>query len=355
MQNPMAHEFDFAVQHQFGFQTVLTVSYLGALGRELPNYLNVNLNNDSAHTYTFPYVVGPAANGNCGPLACGTTLPVKVYSNKTQTGATTGTYNFTTPYPAYGSVTEVMSNINSSYNALTVEVTKRASKLITYDVNYTWSHALDFNQSTPTSPGTNNWFDPLGNALANYGNSSNNIKHRVVGWAAFSIPGLEGHSPITYVTNGWSIKPLFQMQSGLPYSLTVGGTVPNQCYVAGCLEANSSGVGGTGVTYIPAIGRNTFTNPRTIDVDMRAGKEFKLGERYNLEVFAEAFNLANHQNVTGITSQGYTLNTVQPPSGNPAAPTSTLVYQSTFGAVSSANSNNSYQVRQIQIAARLTF
>ena len=355
MQNPMAHEFDLAVQQELGFQNVLTISYLGALGRELPNYLNINLNNDASHTYVFPYVVGAGTNGSCGPVACGTTIPVKVYSNKTQTGATAGTYQLTTPYPAFNSVSDVISNINSSYHALTVEVTKRASRLISYDVNYTWAHALDFNQSTPTSPGTNNWFDPLGNARANYGNSSNNIKHRVVGWAVLNIPGLAGHSPLTYATNGWSIKPLVQAQSGLPYSLTVGGTVPNQCYVAGCLEANSSGLGGTGVTYIPAIGRNTYNNPRTIDIDMRIEKDFKLKERYNLELFGEAFNLANHQNVTGITSQGYTLNTVQPAAGNPAPPTSTLVYQSAFGSVTAANGNNSYQVRQVQIAARITF
>ena len=354
-QNPAAHEFDLAVQQDLGQQTVLTVSYLGALGRQLPNYLNLNLTNDAAHTYTFPYTVGAGTNGSCGPLACGTVVPVKVYSNKTQTGATPSIYTFNTPHQTYNAVTDVLSNINSSYHAATVEVQKRASKLISFDAHYTWAHALDFNQNASTSASTNGWFDPFGNARANYGNSNNNIKHRVVGWAILNAPGLEGKGPLTYLTNGWSLKPLVQIQSGLPYSLTVGGTVPNQCYVAGCLEANSSGLGGTGITYIPAIGRNTFNYPRTINIDMRVQKDFTFAEKYNLQLIGEAFNLANHQNITGLNASGYTLSTVQPAAGNPAPPTSTLVYQNTFQTVTSANSNNVYQTRQIQLALRLTF
>jgi hypothetical protein len=352
-QNPYAHEFNLAVQQNLGFGNVLSVSYVGVLGRELPNYLNVNLN--PTNTYTFNYKVGAAANGSCGPLACGTVLPVKVYSNKTQTGTAAGTYVFNTPSPSYNAITEVISNINSSYHALTVDITRRAAKYLSFDANYTWAHALDFNQTYGTTASTNNWFDPFANGRANYGNSSNDVKHRAVGWAILNAPGLAGHGPLTYLTNGWSMKPLVQIQSGLPYTLTVGGTVPNQCYVAGCLEANSSGLAGTGVTYIPSLGRNSFFNPRFINVDLRIQKDFTFAEKYNLEIFGEAFNLANHQNVTGINTSGYTLNTVQPATGSSAAPTSTLGYNSTFGTVTAANGNNSAQPRQVQLAARIVF
>ncbi|MDQ2834285.1 MAG: TonB-dependent receptor [Acidobacteriota bacterium] len=351
-QNPAAHEFDLAVQQDLGKQTVLSVSYLGALGRQLPNYLNTNLTNDATHTYVFNYRVG-GTGGSCGPLACGSVVPVKVYSNKTQTDPKkSSVYAYNTPNAAYNAITDVISNINSSYNALTVEVQKRATKLITFDANYTWAHALDFNQNASTQAGSNGWFDPFGDARANYGNSNNNVKHRVVGWAIFNVPGVEGHSAVSYLTNGWSLKPLVQVQSGLPYSLIVSGNVPNQCYVLGCLEAAGSGLGGTGITYIPAVGRNTFNNPRTINVDIRAQKDFTFAEKYNVQLIGEAFNLANHQNVTGINNTGYVLSTSQT---TPAAPTSTLNYQPTFGTVTSANSNNVYQPRQVQVAVRLTF
>ena len=56
--------------------------------------------------------------------------------------------------------------------------------------------------------------------------------------------------------------------------------------------------------------------PRTINLDMRAQKTFNIAEKYNLELIGEAFNLANHQNVTGVNTTGYILNTS---STNPAA------------------------------------
>ena len=351
-QNPYAQQFDLAVQQELGHQTVISVSYIGALGRELPNYLNTNLN--PANTYNFNYVVG-GTNGNCGPLACGSTVAAKIYSSKTQSGATPATYNFNTPFPAYGSVTDVISNINSSYHALTAEFQKRANKYLSFDAHYTWAHALDFNQNASTAPSSNGWYDPFGNARANYGNSNNDIRQRAVAWAVLNAPGISGGNALKYLTNGWSLKPYLQMQSGLPYSLTMTGTVPNACYVSGCFEAAGSGLAGTGITYIPQIGRNTYRYPRTINLDLRAQKDFTFAEKYNLQLIGEAFNLANHQNVTGITSQGYVLNTAQPATGNPAMPVSTLNYQTTFGAVTNANSNNAYQTRQIQLALRLTF
>jgi len=48
-------------------------------------------------------------------------------------------------------VNELFSNINSSYHALVAEVVNKTSKLIQYDVNYTWSHALDYNQNSATN------------------------------------------------------------------------------------------------------------------------------------------------------------------------------------------------------------
>jgi hypothetical protein len=351
LQNPMTHQFDLAVQQELGWQTVLSVSYIGALGRQLPNFLNLNLN--PTYSYMANYTVTPAANGSCGPIACGTVIPEKVYASKQQTGASTSAYNYVTPNAAYGAVTQVTSNVNSSYNALTVEVQKRAAKLLSFDALYTWSHALDFNQNASTSASTNNWFDPFGNPRANYGNSEFNIPNRVVTWALLNFPGVSEGNRLKYLTNGWSLKPLLQAQSGVPYSLTVGGSTPNQCYAAGCLQAWSSGLGGTGVSYIPQFGRDSLQQPWTIVVDARAEKDFAFRERYNLQLIGEAFNLANHQNITGLTTLAYSNVVTQ--GATAATTTSALTYQPSYGTVTSANSNYAYGTRQIQIAARLVF
>ncbi len=352
LHNPYAEQFDLAVQQELGLKTVLSVSYIGALSRHLPNYLNVNLN--PTDTYTFNYVIAPATGTtNCGPAICGSVIPTKVYASKVQTGATSSTYNYVLQNTGYNAITEVIDNINADYHGLTVEVQRRQSKLLSFDANYTWSHSLDFNQNQATSPGTNNWFDPFGNSRANYGNSSLNVPHRVVAWGLLNLPGTGGPAALKYLTNGWSIKPLLQVQSGLPYSVNVSGTVPNQCYSLGCLEAAGSGLSGTGVAYIPAFGRNSLRMPVQAVVDARLQKDFVIREKYNLQLFAEGFNLANHDNYTGVNTTGYTLSTTQ--GATAAATGATLVYQPTFSTVTSANSNYAYNVRLIQIAARLIF
>jgi len=348
-QNPYGEQFDLAVQQDLGMKNVLSISYIGAMGRELPNYINVNL--DPSKNYTATYTVQPGTNGSCGPLACGTQYSVKTYAGKfcnSLTACTTTGNN--TLNPLYSSITQSTSNINSSYNGLTVDLTNRSSKWIQFDVNYTWSHALDFSQNASTTPGTNNWVDPFGNQRLNYGNSSQNVKNRAVGWANINAPGLKGDGPLTYLTNGWSLKPYVQVQNGLPYSLLSSGTAVQQCGTPGCLVAASSGITGTGATaYLPFFGRNTLQYPRTIEIDLRAQKSFKFAEKYNFELFGEAFNLANHQNVTGVNSTGYAISSTAAPG------TGALTYQANFGLTSSANSNTAYGPRVVQIGARATF
>ena len=118
-----------------------------------------------------------------------------------------------------------MSNINSSYNGMIVEVQNRSNKNLQFDANYTWSHALDFNQNESTSPTSNNWYDPLGNAAANYGNSNFNVPNRFVTWVMWQYPG-NFYNWSRLLTDGWHVNPVFQWQNGLPYSAGVSGTQP---------------------------------------------------------------------------------------------------------------------------------
>ena len=339
LQNPYTEQFDLTVQQDLGRSNVLSVSYLGALGRELPNYLNLNL--DPNQSYIATFTVGTATSTNCNGIPCGTKFQQRVYSATTTSGAR-NTLN-----PNYAALTAVISNANSNYNALTVDVTNRQWKWITFDANYTWSHALDYNVAQFTSVGgstTNNWIDPLGNQRSNYGTANINVRHRAVGWANINVPGLSRQDAISYLTNGWSIKPLIQAQSGLPYSYGTSSGSPDP---QNGLNPWSTGVGGTGVTYIPAFGRNVLTAPRTVVIDARLQKNFRLHENKSVELMAEGFNLANHQNVTAVNTGAFA---IQP--GNILAPTT-----GTFGLATSSgvNGNYAYQVRQFQFGARINF
>jgi hypothetical protein len=84
--------------------------------------------------------------------------------------------------------------------------------------------------------------------------------------------------------------------------------------------------------------------PRTIVDDARLEKDFRLQDRYNLQVMAQVFNVANHQNVTGVYTEAYAL------SGN------TATYQSDFGQKEYTNDSGfAYAPRQLELSARFSF
>jgi outer membrane receptor protein involved in Fe transport len=343
-QNPQVNEFDLSVQQEFGRGTFLSLSYMGALGRELPNFININLNPATTYQNTLTVIENPKNPGTgCGPLACGTQITSTVYSK-----------NYVNTH--YGYVTEIVSNINSSYNGAIAEIQNRSNKYVQFDANYTFSHALDFNQNQSTSPSSNNWYDPLGNPRANYGNSNFNVPNRFVTWALVQYPG-NSNTWMRYLTDGWHFNPILQWQNGLPYSAGVSGTQGS----VGSLKANSSGMNGSGNSgYLLQIGRNTFKMPNTTVLDMRLQKDLRVSERFNLELLGEMFNVLNHQNVTGVNATAYSINAT----ANSTTPANTLVYQPAQGAginasgfetVNNANSNFVYSQRQIQLGVKLDF
>ena len=137
---------------------------------------------------------------------------------------------------------------------------------------------------------------------ANYGNSIYNIPNRFVAWALINSPKVETSNWAKYLANDWSMNPAFQMQNGLPYSATISSG-------SAAYSAYSSGLNGAGGgSWFPFIGRNTFHQARVIVLDMRLEKQFPIDiqdKTYHLQLLGEAFNLANHQNVTGVTTGAY--------------------------------------------------
>ncbi len=365
--NPEVYEFDAAIQREIGHNTVAQISYMGALGRRLPNALNVNYqpNANTATTGSPNGVVTSVvtvsdANGS-GPIPNGTVFNVPTY---------TGYIN-----AAFGPVDEAFSNVSSNYNAMVIEVENRTSKHIQYDVNYTYSHALDYNENASTTNLSNNWIDPYNidgfKRGGNYGNSQWNIPHRLVAWALINSPDFHTAGWARFFTNDWSLAPMFQAQNGLPYSAGFqSGSVATSAY--------SSGINGGGVSgWIPFVGHNNFSMRRIMVADLRLEKilDFAPGDHpIKLHLIGEAFNVSNHQNVTGVQTSAYTLSAnsnvtsgcsgSQIIAGQAQEECSTMTFvpltgsghsSSGFKAITNTNSDYVYTPRQVQLALRLDF
>ena len=344
LQNPQVQEMDLQLQQNLGKGNILQVSYLGGLGRELPNYLDVNL----APPEDTEYI---QANG--GPIG-GKTFAVPTFG--------TCTAGPNCPYPAgyintnFGNITELISNINSSYNGLVFEIQNRSSRGLQFDANYTWSHALDFNQNSNATTATNNWLNPYSSQRDNYGISQFNVGNRFVGYVLYNLPNVHAGNALKYLTNEWSIDDTFQIQNGLPFSAQIG----NGFNSAAAL--NSSWNGAPSVFYIPAIGINTYQVPRVIIDDLRLQKGFHFAERFDLKLMANAYNLANHQNFTPYTSAGninenaYNFGSSSGTIGTTPTNPVQLNYSPTF--LTRSSSNNSgflFTPREIELGARFEF
>jgi hypothetical protein len=220
---------------------------------------------------------------------------------------------------------------------------------------------------------------PESNFSEEYGTSNLDVRHSAAVMLVYEAPwkmrGLAGK-----LGNGWMLSSIGQFRSGLPYTMRVSGSMPEEFTSSGVpivgLGPGMNGSGGDnrvyglgsdGRTY--DIGRNTFRYPNTWKADLRLAKRFNLGEMRQLELLAESFNLFNHQNVTEIETTGYTIESGSPPStlgasgtlpslnfltGLKTSSTTGLPIPS-FGQPLNIDATDFYRERQIELGLRMRF
>ncbi len=385
-QTPQIYQFDLILQQQITPSTVFSVSYLGSLGRELAGFKDDNLANPTTINYTV---------NNAGV----TDARIPYTSNVQQP------FYFARPNQSFGTLTDIFSGLNSQYHAMAVQLQRRMSHHVQFSANYTWAHALDYGVNGATATDPNDLYDPT-NLKSEYGNSAFDVRHRFTLNSIIELP-MKANGWAKYLVEGWQVAPVFQAQTGLPYSMTSSGTskewMTQATYQAQLSPAKYSMpsssntiVASNGTTYylvsgiggglngsygsyrLPGTGRNAFLYPSTYVFDAKVSKSFKIAERYSVQLSGEGFNLLNHRNVTGVGSTvGYNIGspTAKASSTNPTGltaanvaanaglnslslNTATLASGNTgwnFGIPSTANSNFVYSTRQIQIGARITF
>jgi outer membrane receptor protein involved in Fe transport len=312
-QLPLIHEADVTFERELGWGMALQASYLLSIGRELPIFLDTNLTPATgSQTYT---IVG-------GPLT-GQKVTVPYF-----TGAR--------PNAAFGSITSISSMVSSRYDALSILVSKRFSNYLQFQANYTYSNATDNGQTSQTFSTANSPLNPFLLSM-DQGNSSFDIRQRFVFsgiWSPMYFSKSDNKAA-HYLLDNWTISPIVTAQNGIPYSAGVSGNGPSPRQASGILGAG-------GLNRLPTLPRNSFTQPRIVDVDMRLGRNFRIREGMNLLVFAEAFNLFNHFLPTGVNTHAYSIVGTN------------LNYDTTFGNPTSA-SNTLFAQRLIQFGARFDF
>jgi hypothetical protein len=275
---PEIYQWNFAVQRELGTNTVAEVAYVAS----------------HAHNLSFPVDINQVPEDKLGPNDSPSALP----------------------YPIYQGISGDTFNGISNYNSLQASISRRFASGFSLNLNYTWSHFLDDQDSSGYggAAGTQTVqrsYDPA----ASYGSSNFDVRNAFKGRVVYELPFgrkkmfLNNSALLDAVIGGWQASGTFVLSSGFPFTPTIDGNnsfsqagdwYPNQIGNAKPSHRSIDQWFDPTAYALPAAGtfgnlrRNNLRSPGIDVVNLSAGKSFPIGDRFNLQIRADTTNAFNH-------------------------------------------------------------
>ena len=302
-QSPRVQQGSLAFERGITDDVSIGVTYQHVKGDDLPRSIDANVSN--------PTIVDATVAG-------GGAVSYKRYTGR--------------PFQNFARVIEFQSTARSSYNGVTFDLNKRFSNNWQARLAYTYSTVKDDRPDAtavvPFSFDDAKFASDPQNFGTDYTYGDNDVRHRVVLSGVWSLDtysqGLSGWARA--LAEGWTISGIASYQTGQPYSAVVSNDLNN--------DGNSRN------DLAPGTRRNQFRLPSQFSLDPRVTRDIALPGAVRLQLIAEAFNLANRSNVSGVINTYYSFN-----SG-----TQTFTPSSSFGTPTA-----SAGPRIVQLAAKVTF
>ena len=305
-QNPYSQQAEFGIEREIakGWAASLSGIYVHTIG--LPVAIDTNA------LPTAPFVTRTLANGK--------NVSFRVW----------GPANFANPLLLQNDV--YSSKGSALYEGAILEVKKRFSSHFSVLANYTLSKAFD------TTTDFNSDFGPQDNTNLSAERALSNFdqRHKVI-IATIVDTGNSGGR----IFSNFQFAPIFRYNSGHPFNLLAGADVNGDRH-----STNDRPIGAA---------RNTGLGPAYTDFDMRITRRFKMGERADLQLLAEGFNLANHTNFASVN------NIVGPNFGLPTAlggsgfTTFNVKGNSALSPSTPLGFTSAFPMRQLQLGIRIGF
>jgi hypothetical protein len=385
---PRTHQYSISFQREIGSKNVLEINYIGRQGRDLFGGYDVNQVDISKNGFLADFeqlrltgnsprinqllaghsglalVSGVRETGSqflvrqslAGPvrLANGTTTSNLVTAGAVaqaafiiaqsvqgafagQPGVQTLIANgfspfFFQPYPQFtGAVNVIDSNDRSRYNALEIQMSRRASKGLAFQGSYTLAKSEDTRSFDPaftiiTRGGTgqsagNTPFD-INNRDLNWARSDFDRRHAFQGYVLYELPFGKGRRwgsgwsrSTDFWLGGFNMAGVLRRFSGRPFTVFSGANTLSQVVFTpascnGCSPDLGSNTLENGRNvfftaeqranfFVPAagessnVGRNFFNGPSFFNLDLTVGKRFRFAESRDLELRVEAQNVTN--------------------------------------------------------------
>src|SRR5580692_9673788 len=291
LKRPYADQWNFGIQQQVTSKDVLTVNYVGSVGRRL----------DIGGAYNV--ATTPGGNVGCPSSA---TNP--------------NDFNCGAPFPYIGATAYDRNQGKSSYNALQVSLNGRQQHGLTYLISYTWSKSLDL--------GCTGWYGVEGCSIQNpydlqadKGPSATDLPQIFSAAWVYALPFGKGgtFSSDNHVVNaligGWNLNGVLSFNSGTAFDAGSGKDIAqtgNYNYGNGYGYERANLVGSpypsskspaewinTAAFAYPApntfgdLGRDSLRSDWNKNLDLSIFRQFPNTERFRIEFRFETFNLMN--------------------------------------------------------------
>jgi hypothetical protein len=292
--------------------------------------------------------------------------------------------------PNWGTMTSVLYDGNSFYDALELSLQKAMSHGVQLQGSFTWGKSIDTSSSTAQGDQFSNslsslpWYD-LKSVRAP---SEFNIGRTLVINGTWQVPSIQSFSgPAAWITNGWELGGIYKLSDGVPFTATFGTdgdpqglnsgdpwAFPNRLTGPGCgtlinpgnpnsyikTQCFSVPTAPSGAFYAancdPTFGvfpqcfnlrgnsgRNILIGPGTANLDFSVFKNNyikRISESFNLQFRAELFNILNRANF-----------------GVPVTPDNTDIFDSTGAPTGVAGllTSTTTTAREIQFALKIVW
>jgi hypothetical protein len=345
IQTPAVVSYSLKIEQQIAPNTTLTVGYIGSHG-----YHQILSEDQNEPAFT-------------------------TLSNGTIFYPTTTKAN-----PLVANTTSWVSQGESNYNGLELDLRRSFAHGLQLRANYTFSRNLDNGSAWNTSVSANTpaFVSVPGLPSLDYGPAATDVRHLFALNGSYELPIgrgkglLANRGPATEkLVSGWSLSTIANLQTGFPFTPQLGYNPTgsgdtrnpvrpniNPAFTGPILNSgtatqraaqffNPAAFSAPAYGTVGNLGRDTLTGPGFADWDLSLLKTTQLTERTRLQLRAEFFNILNH---TSLLTPNAVIYSSGPTQGASSAQLAAAVASPTAGVVTSAATS-----RQIQLGAKILF
>jgi hypothetical protein len=286
--NPYVESWNFAIQQALPWKFTLDTAYVGNHGVRTAGQFNLNAG----------FLLGAGAAGQ-------------------------------PEFPRTASATEFWQGFSSSYNALQIKLDRHFSNGLLITTAFTWGKGMGYQSSDDGG------YDFYVNFQRNYARTDFDREFTYVQSFVYELPWGKGKrwmnsGIVSTMLGNWQLAGIISAYSGTPLTFTVGSAngnggslqtpgntqTPNlvaPIQVLGGINTNPWLSTGSFVQPVGAVfgnlGRNVISGPGLFDLNLSLFKDFKIKERWQLELRCDSFNFTNTPEfsnpVTDVTSSSF--------------------------------------------------